>query len=139
MGSEAWSSNMQEEIEALKKNLVPKCPENRNGEWLNVEWRNLVPGDLVKLECGGLVCADEEVLDGKLIRVNTSQVNGAVRINFPAGGETNQVREHLVHSHTSSVLFSAGHGLVDPEARGVENFENQSGEEFHVNSLLTHF
>ena len=46
----------------------------------------------MKLESGGLVRADEEVLDGKLIRVNTSQVNGAVRINFPAGGET----EHLL-------------------------------------------
>ena len=52
-----------------------------------------MPGDLVKLECGGLVRADEEVLDGKLIRMNTSQVNEAFRINFPAGGETNQVRE----------------------------------------------
>ena len=76
----------------VKKNLVLECPENRNGEWLNLESRNLVPGDLVKLECGGLVCADEEVLDGKLVRVNTSQRNGAVRINFTAGGETNQVR-----------------------------------------------
>ena len=35
---------MQTEIEALKKNLVPKCPENRGGEWLNLESRNLVPG-----------------------------------------------------------------------------------------------
>ena len=49
----------------------------------------------MKLQCGGLVRLDGEVLDGKLIRVNTSQENGEVRINFPAGGETNQVREHL--------------------------------------------
>ena len=28
-------------------------------------------------------------------------------------------------------------GPVDPKARGVENFENRSGEEFHVNSLLS--
>ena len=48
-------------MEALKKNVVPKCPENRNREWWNLESRNLVPGDLVKLECGGLVCADESV------------------------------------------------------------------------------
>ena len=67
---------MQEEIEALKKNLVPKCSENRNGEWLLLESRNLVPEDLVKLECGGLVRAHGEELDGTLIRVNTSQVNG---------------------------------------------------------------
>ena len=57
---------MQAEIEALRKNLVQKCPENRNGERLNMESRNLVPGDLVKLECGGLARADREVLDGKI-------------------------------------------------------------------------
>ena len=54
--------------------------------------------DLVKLECGGVVRADGEVLDGKLIRVNTPQMIGEVRINFPAGRETNQVREHLLPS-----------------------------------------
>ena len=97
---------MQEEIEALKKNSVPKGPENRNGEWLNLESRNLVPGDLVKLESGGLVCADEEALDGKWIRVNTSHLNGAGTINFTAGGETNQVREHLFRAQLQSQLGS---------------------------------
>ena len=43
----------------------------------------------MKLECGGVVRADGEVLDGKLIGVNTSHVNGEVRIVFTAGGETN--------------------------------------------------
>ena len=50
----------------------------------------------MKLECGGVGRADGEVLDGKLIRVNTSQVNGKVKINSPAGGETNQVRSTFV-------------------------------------------
>ena len=42
-----------------------------------------------------------------------------------------------VHPYTSSVLSSVGHGLVDREARGVENFEIRSREEFHANSMLT--
>ena len=50
MVSEIWSLKMQAEIEALRKNLVQKCLENRKGEWLNLESRNLVPRDLVKLE-----------------------------------------------------------------------------------------
>ena len=70
-------------MEVLEKTLVAKCPENCNGEWMNLESRTLVPGNLVKLECGGLVRADEEVLDEKPIHVNTSQVNGEVKINFP--------------------------------------------------------
>ena len=59
---------------------------------------------------------------GKLIRVNTSQVNGEVRMISTAGGETNQVREHLLPS-----LAAKPAGL---EVRC-------SGEELHVNSLLT--
>ena len=35
---------------------------------------------------------------GKLIQPNTSQVNGEVRIIFTSGGETNQVRGHLLPS-----------------------------------------
>ena len=31
---------------------------NRGGEWFNMESRNLVPGDLVKLTLGGLILAD---------------------------------------------------------------------------------
>ena len=34
-------------IVALRKNLAPKCNVKRSGEWLNIESRNLVPGDLV--------------------------------------------------------------------------------------------
>ena len=30
----------------------------RSGEWLNMELRNLVPGDLMKLTLGGLIPAD---------------------------------------------------------------------------------
>ena len=55
----------------------------------------------MKLQCGGVVCADGEVLDGKWIRVNTSQVNGEVRFIFHAGGETNQVRRALPSSQAA--------------------------------------
>ena len=63
------------------------------------------------------------------------------------------MREHLLRAYSqsqlgsrggvhsplslSSVLSAVGHGLVDPKTSGVGIFENRSGEEFHVNSLLT--
>ena len=54
----------------------------------------------MKLECGGLVRADREVLDGKIdpseYVPSERKLNREVRINFTAGGETNQVREHLL-------------------------------------------
>ena len=43
---------MQDEIEALKKNLELKYLEKRNGEWSNLKSTNLVPVERVKLVCG---------------------------------------------------------------------------------------
>ena len=47
------------------------------------------------------------------------------------------MRVFTVHSHSPPFCLQLDMGSVDPKARGVENFENRSGEEFHVNSLLT--
>ena len=60
----------------------------------------------------------EKCWTGKVIRVNTSHVIGEVRIISP------RVGVFTVHSHTSSVLSSVGHGLVDPKARGFESVES---------------
>ena len=69
-------SKASDALEALRKNSAPKCIVKRNGEWSNMELRNLVPGDLVKLTLVGLILAVCEVLDGKLIQVDTSKRTG---------------------------------------------------------------
>ena len=89
---------MQAEIEALRKNWIQKCPDNRNYEWVNLESRNLVPGDLVKLECGGLVRADREVWEGKIDPSEYVSSDWRSQNYFPACDETNQVGECLLPS-----------------------------------------
>ena len=69
-------SKASDALEALRKNLAPKCIVKRSGEWSNMELRNLVKENLVKLTLGGLICVDCEVLDGKLIQVDTSKMIG---------------------------------------------------------------
>ena len=69
-------SKASDALEALRKNSAPKCIVKRRGEWSNMEMRNLVPGDLVKLTLVGLIPAECEVLDGKLIQVDTFKMTG---------------------------------------------------------------
>ena len=42
-------SKASDAIEALRKNLAPKCSVKCTGEWFNMTSRNLVPRNLVKL------------------------------------------------------------------------------------------
>ena len=60
----------------IEEEFSIECIVKRSGEWSNMELRNLVPGDLVKLTLVGLILADCEVLDGKLIQVDTSKMIG---------------------------------------------------------------
>ena len=57
------------DIEVWKKNVVPKCLENHDSEWLKLESRNLVPR-----EEDAAVHADRRGVERKLIQVNTSRV-----------------------------------------------------------------
>ena len=62
--------------DALKKSLAPRANVRRNGRWVVVEGRELVPGDLVVLALGGAVPADCRLLAGKEIGVDQAALTG---------------------------------------------------------------
>ncbi len=51
-------------LEFLKQNLHVKARVKRDGKWMRVPMRELVPGDLMRLRAGDFVPADMKVLDG---------------------------------------------------------------------------
>ncbi len=51
-------------LEFLKQNLHVKARVKREGKWLRIPARELVPGDLVRLRAGDFVPADVKVQDG---------------------------------------------------------------------------
>ena len=63
-------------VDALKKSLAPRANVRRNGRWVVVEGRELVPGDLVVLALGGAVPADCRLLAGKEIGVDQAALTG---------------------------------------------------------------
>lgn len=63
-------------IAALKANLALKARVKRDGRWLEVPARELVPGDLVRLRLGDIVPADSQLGAGEPVEVDQSALTG---------------------------------------------------------------
>ena len=58
--------NSQKALESLKKHLAVMAKVRRDGTWMSVAARLLVPGDVIDVKLGDIVPADAKVLSGKL-------------------------------------------------------------------------
>ena len=63
-------------IELLKKRLALKCKVRRDGAWIVLPAKELVPGDVVRLRLGDVVPADVKLLDGGYVSVDESTLTG---------------------------------------------------------------
>jgi H+-transporting ATPase len=63
-------------IDALKKNLAVRAKVKRNGKWLELAARELVPGDLIRLRIGGVIPADAQLKEGDPVDVDQSALTG---------------------------------------------------------------
>jgi H+-transporting ATPase len=63
-------------IELLKQRLAPKARGLRDGTWTEVEARELVPGDIVRVRLGAIVPADIELIDGNYLFTDESALTG---------------------------------------------------------------
>ncbi|HHF7374214.1 plasma-membrane proton-efflux P-type ATPase [Legionella bozemanae] len=63
-------------IAALKASLAITCRAKRNGKWINLKSRELVPGDVIHLRLGDIVPADARLLEGDPVEVDQSALTG---------------------------------------------------------------
>jgi H+-transporting ATPase len=63
-------------IELLKEKLALKAKVIRDGEWIEIEARELVPGDIVHLRLGDIIPADVKLIDGEYLTVDESILTG---------------------------------------------------------------
>jgi Mg2+-importing ATPase len=68
--------------EALKDRVRVEAEVRRDGQWVSLPLREIVPGDTVRLQAGKLIPADGEVLAGKDLYANESALTGE---SFPQG------------------------------------------------------
>ncbi len=63
-------------VEALKRSLALKSRVLRDGQWREIDARELVPGDVVRLRLGDIVPADVKLVDGEYLSVDQSALTG---------------------------------------------------------------
>ncbi|KAL4884382.1 hypothetical protein BJY04DRAFT_215350 [Aspergillus karnatakaensis] len=63
-------------VDELKKSLALKALVKRDGEFVEIEATEVVPGDVLKIEAGTIVSADGRVKTNNLLQVDQSSVTG---------------------------------------------------------------
>jgi len=63
-------------IKALKKSLAQKTLVQRDGKWVEIDAKEIVPGDIIKLKIGDIVPADAKLLEGDYILADMSALTG---------------------------------------------------------------
>jgi H+-transporting ATPase len=63
-------------LEALKSQLAIKARALRDGKWIEVMARNLVPGDLIRIRLGDIIPADVKLIDGDYLSIDQSALTG---------------------------------------------------------------
>jgi len=117
-------------IAALKAKLAVKARVKRDGQWVNPEARELVPGDVIRVRLGDIVPADARLLAGDPIEVDQSALTGeslpAPRKSGEAVFSGSIVRmgesEALVYATGKSTYFGKTAQLVE-EAHTVSHFQ----------------
>ncbi|HEX7042854.1 MAG TPA: plasma-membrane proton-efflux P-type ATPase [Patescibacteria group bacterium] len=72
-----WQENKADTaIRKLNENLSQKTKVKRDGNWVEIESRLLVPGDIIELSSGEIIPTDGEILDAKNISINESALTG---------------------------------------------------------------
>ncbi len=76
-GVDFWQERKADSaIKALKKRLEVKAKVLRDGKWIIVPARDLVPGDIVKVRLGDMIPADLKLIDGEYLLVDQSALTG---------------------------------------------------------------
>jgi H+-transporting ATPase len=117
-------------IAALKAKLAIKARVKRDGKWIALAARELVPGDVIRVRLGDIVPADARLLDGDPIEVDQSALTGeslpATRTSGEAVFSGSVVRQGeigaLVYATGANTYFGKTAQLVQ-EAHTVSHFQ----------------
>jgi len=95
-------------VAALKSSLAPKANVKRDGVWLTIDGRELVPGDLVVLALGGAIPADCQLLEGKPIFVDQAALTGESLPTKMVTGDIAKMGSNVTNGEIEAVVESTG-------------------------------
>jgi H+-transporting ATPase len=95
-------------IDALKANLAIKARVLRDGTWITLAARELVPGDVIRLRLGDIVPADARLLAGDPVDVDQSALTGESLPVTRRPGEAVFSGSILRQGETGALVYATG-------------------------------
>ncbi|QUR69968.1 plasma-membrane proton-efflux P-type ATPase [Mycobacterium spongiae] len=95
-------------IAALKQRLGSSTRVHRDGVWVTVAARELVPGDVVRVRLGDVVPADLRILDDVTVKVDQSAMTGESLAVARGRGEVLYSGSALERGEADAVVFATG-------------------------------
>jgi len=92
---------------ALKKRLRIQSRVKRDGKWIIIPARELVPGDLVRVRIGDFLPADVNIVDGSL-GLDQSQLTGESVIADKSAGEVAYSGSAVTRGEATGVVYATG-------------------------------
>lgn len=121
-----WNQEYRAEraLVALKQMATPKVTVRREGTWQSITARDLVPGDVVRLEAGNRVPADGRLLESMNLQVQESALTGESVAVGKHSRPLNQDQAHEESSFYSNMVYmgttvSTGRGQAVVTATGM--------------------
>ncbi|MDF2153257.1 cation-transporting P-type ATPase [Vibrio sp. CAU 1672] len=66
----------QKGMEALREMAAPSAQVRRDGEWVDVPAKELVPGDILKISTGDILAADVRIIEANRLSVDEAALTG---------------------------------------------------------------
>jgi Mg2+-importing ATPase len=125
----------------LRNQVAPSATVLRDGNWIELPRREIVPGDHVRLGAGDLVPADARLLSAQDLHIQQAALTGESipaekYVTDASGAETGPARPDLVFLGTSVV---SGIGIAEVTATGPRTAFGDIAARLHQRPLETEF
>ena len=127
----------EKSLESLKSLSSPSAKVIRDGVKIEIESKNVVPGDIVVLEAGDLVVADGRIINNYSLQVNESSLTGestnvdknedVIENEVPLGDRTNMVFSGSLVTYGRALVAVTGTGM-DTEIGKIASLMNATKE-----------
>ncbi len=124
----------EQAIEALKKLSAPHATVIRSGKTLTVPSEDLVPGDILRVSCGDMVCADARLLESASLKAEEAALTGeSVPVDkFESTLSSDTPLAERTNLLYSSTFITAGHGKAIVTATGMNTRVGQIAHMIHT-------
>ncbi|AZN76291.1 ATPase [Lactobacillus acidophilus] len=127
----------EKSLESLKSLSSPSAKVLRNGEKIEIDSKDVVPGDIILLEAGDMVTADGRILDNFSLQVNESSLTGEstnidkADVDFdheiPLGDRLNMVYSSSLVTYGRANVLVTNTGM-DTEIGKIASLMNETKE-----------